>query len=320
MNSKRYFYHSFPRRKFGAEAEYERGISILRSIVDRGLLLTPEKFEFKESLSDGGSSKPVTVYQKRVCFTELSSSELPRHAKQFGEFALEFEIGTLRQMGGVPVFYAPLSTTGIEGVAAAMLARISEIQKILTRLQSLKTTIATTDELQLLQITRNGAAISQTRCTVAAAKDLMQVLEQDIQPIDTLLAAIRALSGYFYPVENLAHTGELAYYRQREWRVLANIIHLGRPVTQAPSEDEVSALVSLDPEFFGRELDFPTGKAKIATECQFYRSYLGKPGHRAVSRLIVPERAISKVESLLNEKGVALTVISLESLEAERKL
>src|SRR5262245_56796620 len=113
MSNERFFYHSFPRRPS------VNGLSILRSIIERGLLLTPEKFEFREPLDDGSSSAPASIFQKRICFTELSPNELPAHSKLFGTFALEFDINTLRAMGAIPVFYVPLhfKADGHEGLA-----------------------------------------------------------------------------------------------------------------------------------------------------------------------------------------------------------
>ena len=223
----RYFYHSFPRRSSDGS---DKGLRILTSILDSGILLTPERLEFRERRSDGQLSKPYTVYQKRACFTELAPSELPAHAKVFGRFAIEWDLRALRQLGACPVFYVPLQTTPetLEGVAPALLARIAEVQELLTRLERVKhVASACQNPLEVLRLTRNAQDVGATRCTVGAASDLISFLELETEPVESLLASVRALAGYFYPTEDFQYTGELAYYRQREWRILANMIYVG---------------------------------------------------------------------------------------------
>jgi len=55
----------------------------------------------------------------------------------FGHFALEFDVQTMRQLGGIPVFYFPRASqddVGLESVAASLICRIGEIQILLNRL------------------------------------------------------------------------------------------------------------------------------------------------------------------------------------------
>lgn len=131
-------YHSFPRRGKG---EVEKGLKILESIAERGLLLTPELVNWPgEIKANGRRGHPVTAYQKRVCFTNLRRDELPTHAETFGKFALEFDVSTLRGLGAVPVFYVPVSAeedAGLSGVGAAFVSRLADWQATLERLQEM---------------------------------------------------------------------------------------------------------------------------------------------------------------------------------------
>src|SRR3990172_2372166 len=100
----RFVYHSFPRRFAGKSDEVAKGLEVLRLVKRLGLLLTPEITEWTELLSDGTSSHPWNLAQKRCCFTDLAPFELLEHSKYFGSFALEFEPAVLRRLGAVPVF------------------------------------------------------------------------------------------------------------------------------------------------------------------------------------------------------------------------
>ena len=269
---------------------------------------------------DGSTGKPWSLFQKRICFTELAANELVQHAEVFGEFALEFEIATLRRMGAIPVSITPLfpSVGALDGISAAMLARLGEVQEVLTRLEGLKRSIANHHDAETISITRNGQIVKPIRCTVGGAKDLLSMMETEIQPIESLVASIRGLCGYFYPVENLSYTDELAYYRQREWRVVGNMVHYGLAITEAPTDEDIQALLDIDNSFFGREIEFPTGVQTMARQTQFYRSFLQRPIHLAISRVIVPEKALAQARSLFEERGIDLKLIALEGLSAQQ--
>src|SRR5260370_1024189 len=103
----RYFYHSFPRRGRNENVEVEKGLKVLELIRDFGLLLTPEITAWEYPHADGSRPREMTMVQRRACFTELSPRELPRHASEFGHFALEFEVDTLKSLHALPVFYLP---------------------------------------------------------------------------------------------------------------------------------------------------------------------------------------------------------------------
>ena len=98
----RYFYHSFPRPREGTD-QAERGVAILRSLCQNGLLLVPEKVEWTDP-TPNTEGLPIAAVQKRIAFTELSPVELAAHSDVFGPFALEYDIGTLQAMGALPVF------------------------------------------------------------------------------------------------------------------------------------------------------------------------------------------------------------------------
>jgi hypothetical protein len=108
VEPERFFYHSFPRRgRSDTTAENPKGLKILELIRDFGLLLTPEITSWQYPHANQTPPRNMQMVQRRVSFTELSSKQLPEHAKEFGHFALEFEIDTLKDLGAIPVFYIP---------------------------------------------------------------------------------------------------------------------------------------------------------------------------------------------------------------------
>lgn len=302
----RYFYHCFPRRKTDNEAQdIEKGIKILESIMDDGLVLTPEIIEIKEPLSDGTFSEPWTNIQKRCCFTELSEEELPSHQASFGQFALEFEIPTLRYLGAIPTFYIPTGKTtdiGLEHLANSLLCRIGEIQNILNRFAELDQLVKqTNNENKVLDVAMNGKPIGSTRCTMGGAEDLINFLTYGGQPIEIQRNALRAISQFFYPTENLEYTGELDYYRQREWKIIGNMQQLGKELTSKLESSTINRLLDIDKGFFSKELEFRTGKSKIYEQCLLFKEYNNKRIIEYVNRIYVPNIVKDQVEKLLLE-------------------
>jgi hypothetical protein len=316
----RYFYHSFPRRSrnhsIDVTAEVEKGLAILRSMKKMGLLLTPETIEWPVVLADGALSETWKVTQKRCSFTELAPAELSQHAQFFGDFALEFEIRALRTLGAIPVFYLPRpskTSNASEELATAFVAGIGEIDVLLDRLRRfeklVRSNVNKDDKPPLTKDSR------RTLCTVGGIEDLRFILTEGIQPLIGLQATFRALSGFFYFTEDLKYTDLLGYYRQREWRILANMAEYGIALTRELDTCEKDSLLEIDPDFFSRQLTFRTGTFRRVDQCRLFKQMNGKPFIQHVRRVIVPEVAVAKAKDILNESSDP-QVVALESLNS----
>ena len=316
----RFFYHSFPRRGLDHGDVNHKGLAVLTSIAKSGLLLTPERTEWSEFLQDGKRSKPVEVFQKRICFTELAQHELEAHAKVFGPFALEFSIENLRLLGAIPVFYMPppgCEERALEGVAAALISRLADIQLLLTRLTDIANLAQrTSNKADSLQVTRNGIVVGTTRCSIGAAEDLLAVLSHEIQPPLQLLSAVRALGGFFYPTEGLAYTGELAYYRQREWRIIANMVQRGVEVARDLVDDEKMTVCAIDADFFECRMRFPTGEHRRIDQCKYISRVDGLSVLDWAHRIIVPDDVIEDAFNVVRHSGHGVKVVAASSLVA----
>ena len=308
----RYFYHSFPSRP--GDNEIEKGLRILKSIGKAGLLLNPEKIIWPEQpLSDGKYSGPWQIIQKRACFTELAPSELQHHSTIFGHFALEFDVQKMRQLGGIPVFYIPRPSqddVGMESLAASLVCRVGEIQLLLDRLGKIEKLIRNSnDKEQLLTVLISESGEKQSiRTSLGGAEDLLTFLTQGSQPVSILLNAIRGLSGFFCPTEDLGCTDLLGNYRLREWRILANMSKAGKEQTRDLSECEKTALLELDKEFFGREDEFPTGTHRIVDQCKYFQELEGRPFLSYVRRVVVPDEVVDKAVQILAGDGLPVVV------------
>jgi|SRR5580692_1087395 hypothetical protein len=108
MPEARHFYHSFPRPRHSESVEHlsAKGLAILRLIRETGVVLAPEVIEWQVPL-ETGVPRTIVIRQRRICFTELSRTEIREHATRFGHFSLKFNIEDLRRLGAMPVMYVP---------------------------------------------------------------------------------------------------------------------------------------------------------------------------------------------------------------------
>ena len=282
---------------------------------EMGLLLTPEITEWPEVPPKGGSSGPWFVATKRCSFTELAPPELLQHAEYFGRFAIEFDIQVLRSLGAIPVFYLPRTSdtnAGAETLATALVACMGEIEVLFDRFSDLEKLVRSKpNNDEQFPLAENETVIS-----VAGVKALLSYLTRDIQPVIKLWAAIKALSGFFYPVEDLKYTDLLGYYRQREWRILASMAKDGIELTRPLDTGEMDSLLKLDPEFFGQQLCFRTGKYRRVDQCKLFEQLDGKPIIRYARRVIVPAVAVARATEILNEP-LDPPVVSIESIDGK---
>jgi hypothetical protein len=71
--------------------------------------------------------------------------------------------------------------------------------------------------------------------------------------------------------------------------------------------------LELDPEFFGRELQLPTGKNTLVDECEVYsRKHTGEPVITLARRVICPRDAVDEATALLREMGIP--VVTFDAL------
>ena len=140
----RYFYHSFPRPRRGRDqtVDVQKGLKILELIRDFGLLLAPELIAWEHPHVDGAPPRKAKIVQKRVCFTELSPCELPKHATEFGHFALEFEIDTLKSLHALPVFYIPRGANS-SSLGQTLVIQLIDAMCLIDRIAQMKCFAAT---------------------------------------------------------------------------------------------------------------------------------------------------------------------------------
>jgi hypothetical protein len=311
----RYFYHSFPRRAT-VNGAIKKGCQILSAIRDSGLLLVPEYIEWKQPTSSGPRIFPVL--QKRVCFTELSPSELPEHAAKFGQFALEFDAATVRRLGAIPVFYLPQPTAdGLDGNAlgVALLSAAMDAGVIIHRLAGLdeifKGSTPVAEQLAFNPaFARNPENRGSFIINTAEAKNLLNAVSHMTTPWGPLHLGVSALMNFFYPADDTKHDRLLEYYRQREWRIACAFAIKGVEILRVPTQIEKDRFLEIDPTFFGREIQTDLGGVKTLDQTLVHAGMDGNKLIEMARRIIVPAEAIDEVRDIVKGLTNPPTVMS----------
>ncbi len=281
--SNRYFYHSFPRQS--SRRPPVDGLKVLKSFCDLGFLLTPESMPF-----DIGRDEPLRTLQRRMCLTELDQSELQAHAKDFGEFALEFTIDSVRALGAIPAFYLPSKskTNSDLGLAGSKLALyLAQTHEFLSRIHELR--------------------ISGKDDHFAAVVEWLRLKHPDgsIAEISQFAFALEALMNLAIPTENLTYVGELGYYRQREWRIIYAFLENEVCPAQFLSEEGKTALVEINGWFN----EVPSGGNKPRVDmCLHIPKLGGKPALEHVRRILVPDDLVDDADAIVRSAGFSVDV------------
>lgn len=316
----RFLYHSFPRRGRGTDAEITKGCKVLSLIRQVGLVLTPEIVPWQYEHQDGTPPRKQQVIQKRACFTELSPSELPRHAKEFGHFALEFQIDTLKAAGAIPVFYIPQSTSEAgEAVSlgSTLVVQIIDAMILAMRISGVKQNLDAAPGVTSgrFPCTFGFDKPQQFSLDVAETRQALEAFTFALTPPEMLEHALAGLLNYFYPADDVPDNKALSYYQQREWRIAGNFAVRGNEVMRRPSPELIARLLEIDGDFFGREFLSPLGN-RLADAAYVYPGFGQKKVIEMATRIIVPAAAVQRATQILGDLDARPPVVALESIAA----
>jgi hypothetical protein len=323
----RAFYHSFPRLKLGDTAEsatvVEKGLNLLRAIKDVGLVLAPEVVEWSIPQIDG-TTKLLRRRQVRICFTELSPSELASHAKVFGPFVVQFSISLLRQVGVLPVIYVPQMVKGdrlfssfgpvivwmLENARHTMdqlhnLSVISDPAKALEWARKTNPEVKSVDpncKINLRNTTETAETDKNFEVDASVVKGILDYLGYKTAPFELMRGTLAAAQTLFYPTDDPIHDQELAYYRQREWRLIPGLSAEGQSQTRPPTETEKALLLGLDERFWSRELSDDRGRFARVNEAQVLADFQGKPISDFIEKIVVPPEAFDAANAIFPSK------------------
>jgi hypothetical protein len=327
----RYFYHCFPQwigsEDQTSEPSYDSALRILSLMFNWGLLLTPEEIVFQEeSYKDEESAEPIRIVQRRLCLTELSEAELPDHAQMFGPIALEFDQGTLRRIGGMPVIYIPQTVSAnpeyanFALIGQTFVYRLFEIYQLLSDLADIDDYLKQVPASQISITLEHPERGDQLEYPTTVLRHLFENLKYKRQPLAQLASAVKILACFFYPTDSSStcHIADidnrLMYYREREWRLVSDLYFDGKPLDEELSFEAMTAI--------GEVISgscCPYGQHKIkgssfTRACKIIRTFGSQPIMNSIRRILVPADMLSSVKEMAEEYGYTGVVTTYETI------
>jgi hypothetical protein len=321
MNAR--FFHSFPRDRRGRDSQ-KTGLHILKLVRKFGLLMAPEQTNWFDSdarsatpeVSNWGKPDATVSYTTRLCFTLLERAELEEHAKLFGNFALEFEPDTLLKAGLLPVMYIPNSPGGpghYAGLGRALVTELAKTQEVLNLLDDVRKRMAdgagTSDRAI---VTVAGKTRTFQNMTFKEAGVFLDACTSTVGRLTPLRDALGLIGQLLHPTDS-ERSGKLAYFQQREWRLVPSQ-YVSDPRVSKPTQAHIEELMLLDRDFFGHEYVGPSGRGRRADYCTVLSSVAGVNPLDACSAIIVPRHMVEEarlaVGSQADDKVCALEDIA----------
>jgi Putative abortive phage resistance protein AbiGi, antitoxin len=327
----RYFYHCFPQWIGSSEQiiqpSYDTGLQILSGMFKWGLLLTPEEIVFSgESFQDEENGEPIKIFQKRLCFTELSEEELPYHAQVFGPIALEFDQYTLRRMGGIPVIYIPQTLSDeperdrLALVGQTFVYRLFEIYQLISDLADIQENIKGLPSNETLVKLGHTKEDSHRTYPAEMLRNFLEGLTHKRQPLEQLASAIGTLSCFFYPTDASTSAietddGRLAYYREREWRVVSGFYFGGIALDEELSVKAKAEIVAIIDNSFSPYEDNCISGDSFIHDCTLIRKFGDDSIMNSVRRILIPEELKPTVEEIAHEYDYSGTVVGYSKIK-----
>jgi hypothetical protein len=268
--------------------------------------------------ADGSPPREQQIIQRRICFTELAPSELTEHAKEFGHFALEFDVHTLKRMGAMPVFYIPQATNndehGVASLGSTLVIQAIDAMILAMRLAAIENLLDDPTVGERLDCTFGFQNLKTFSLDVQKTREAIEAFTYAITPPDMLEHALTGLLSCFYPADNLRDDKALAYYRQREWRIAWNFSVRGDEVLRRPSDELIGRLLDIDADFFGRDFPTPTGSSRLANEALVFPGMTGKRTIEMANRVVVPRDALTSAKAIVTRYAPDVPIICIEDM------
>lgn len=316
----RYFYHCFPQwvgsPDPAAEPPQDAALRVLSLMFKWGLLLTPEEIVFQgESFTDEPRARPVHITQRRLCLTELAEDEMPEHAQVFGPLALEFDQPTIRRIGGMPVVYIPQALSDEPGSADFALVGQTFVYRLFDIYQLLSDLAEIDEHIKGLGPEHASVTLGHPqrdgRCEYPL--DLLRHFFENLtymrQPLAQLSSALRVLGCFFYPTDAALKCragdehGQLAYYREREWRVVSDLYFKGEPLDEKLPPEAAAEIAAAFYGSFSPYEGVRTDGVEFTRACKIIRSFDGRPVMQAVRRILAPREIKAEVEAIALRHG-----------------
>jgi hypothetical protein len=250
----------------------------------------------------------------------LHETEIAKHAEQFGPFAFELDTDAARRLGAMPVIYIPQPvghdrSRYFDELGLQVIEHLSEIQQVLEFLAYLERTACGTHSGQW--IVQRAPDRPRVELEAGVLNDLILNLRNHIQFTD-LAGTIKGIASLFYQTDNdYALRPQLEYYRQREWRIVSDLVgdvgRNSRPLTDV----EATEVVKANPKFFNGIVPWTNGHHRRIELCQVLQLQ-PRAWPMLVRRILVPRHLLREVRSMSSVTQLQTLVQATPEIKVKR--
>ncbi|MEP9396673.1 hypothetical protein [Mesorhizobium sp. KR2-14] len=220
----------------------------------------------------------TTIDQRRFCLTAIEEHEVYDHSAVFGAFSFAFDTEVIRRCGGFPVIYVPSPLTVPGGVSSAstvgsnFIHQLRDVIVLLQELIHLNDIVIINkgelDETLSVQTRRRSGPIKLREIDI-----ILDFLLGEKGSFEDMLDSLQFASNFFYHADSARphktlDAYDLAYYRQREWRLVSGLLSDPETLEEAISAPYREMLERVHP-FFAKQFEDNDGmllrQSEIAT-------------------------------------------------------
>jgi hypothetical protein len=121
-------------------------------------------------------------------------------------------------------------------------------------------------------------------------------------PFELMVGILSLTQNLFYPTDDERHDDQLAYYRQREWRITAGMRVGGVQHGHLATDADKKRLLEIDPKFWSKEETDKDGTFRRVDQAYVIDTFDGAPIAEVIERLIVPAECGSEAADLFGDK------------------
>ena len=212
----------------------------------------------------------------------------------------------------------PASRTGdFSAVGSVVVATTSDLKYTINCLRNLE---KLTDPKEMLKLApgakevaadcvihlRNQAPdsekIASYEVPLSHIKAILSYLGFQNTPFDLMAGVLSLIQGLFYPTDDKIHDEGLAYYRQREWRLVSGMSARGGSHARILSPHERGLLLEIDADFWARELFDGKERFRRVEDTEVVDQFAGRPFADLISEVLVPRTVEREARELFGHK------------------
>jgi hypothetical protein len=162
--------------------------------------------------------------------------------------------------------------------------------------------VAENYRLNLQNRNEDGVIERQVAVEAKIVRGILDYIGYKNAPFQLMSGAVRVAQTLFYPTDDELHDDLMAYYRQREWRMIPGVAAGGAPNSRPLSEAEKRMLLAIDERFWSRELRDDYGSFRRVDEAHLIERLQGKPVAEGVEAVLVPPAAYDRAATCFGNR------------------